>query len=916
MGMFRHLQAWFRRDRLDDELREELAQHAAWKAEALIHEGLPEAEARRRAAIEIGNVTRLREDSRAHWGFPSLDSLAQDVRYGVRQMRRSPLFTAVAVLSLAIGIGASAAVFSLADAMLFRKLAVADPDSLVVLKWSSGPVFPFSNLNGYGEQNDDGLASTSFSLAAFESFRTETARYLDIVGFADLYGVNLVVDGQGDTGTAHVVDGRFFEVLGIGPVRGRALLPADDRRDAPTAAVISHSYWMRRFGGASDAVGRSVAVNALPFTIVGVLPASFRGTGQAGTNPDVYLPFAHRSLVLPDDDAPDNPNYWWVLMIGRLKPGVAAEDARMPLDVLLKRSVAAAKPALEAKDLPSLRLLPGARGQDEERAGMRTIIATMGWVTAIVLLVACANVANILLARGRARLREIAVRVAIGASRGRMVRQMFTEAALLAAAGCVLGTLVARWISQALLPALSTGGSTPLVAELALDWRFFVFVAGIASGAAMVFGLLPATRSTDVHLAEHLGEARRGLTTTGQRRLLSGGLVAVQIALSLLLITGAGLLVRSLANLARVPLGFNPQNILLFQIDPARNGYDGARAQQLYTSVLEQVRAMPGVIRASFSSHRLISNSSAYSRAMRLDEVPPPAGSAAAAAFGREHGAYMLAVDGEFFSTMEIPLLRGRTFTDGDANGEPVAVVNRSLAQRLFGTEDAVGRQFRLTSATAPPLRIIGVCADARYASLRRPIEATAYTFYRQPPHSSNAGTFEVKTLGSPAAIAAAIREIVSRHDVTLPVSRVGTQAEQVAASLETERMFARLASLLGVVALALSTIGLYALLAYSVVQRTSEIGIRMALGAARQSVRWIVLRESLLIVGAGLLVGIPAAIAGLTMLDAFLYGLAPRDPLTLTLASLLLITVALAAAYIPASRASRVDPLVALRSE
>jgi predicted permease len=393
--------------------------------------------------------------------------------------------------------------------------------------------------------------------------------------------------------------------------------------------------------------------------------------------------------------------------------------------------------------------------------------------------------------------------------------------------------------------------------------------------------------------------------------------VAVQIALSVMLLTAAGLLVRSVRNLEHVSLGFDARNLLLFQVDPARNGYDEARQRQLSAIVLERLRALPGVTAASLSSHRLISNSSSYGATMRPDEVAPDRGSAEARSFGRTHGTYLLVVDEAFFSTMGIPLLRGRSFGTADVGNEPAVVVNRALALRLFGTDDVVGREIRTSMRREVPLhRIVGVCADARYASLRRPIEGTAYLFYRQQPPNKGATTFEVRTAGEPAAIVASVREILRAIDPTLPASRVGTQLEQIAASVEAERLFARLASLLGLTTLVLSAIGLYGLLAYSVVQRTPEIGIRMALGAAVGAVRWMVLRESLALVACGLLAGIPAAFAGTKMLTSLLFGLAPRDPATLAGAAAFMVVLALVAAYLPARRASRVDPLAALRAD
>jgi predicted permease len=916
MSLFRHLTAWLRRGRLDDELRDELAQHLEWKVEGLIADGVTEAEARRRAAVDVGNLTRLREQSRAVWGFPSLDSILQDVRYGLRILGRSPGFSAIAILSLAIGIGSSAAVFSLADGVLFRPLAVRDPHGLVVIKWTSGQVFPFSSLNGYGQQNDAGLASTSFSYAAYDAFRS--SGHLDVLGFADLDRVNVGIDGHAEVGTAHAVSGNYFDVLGVVPALGRPILAADDRDEASPAAVISHRLWQRRFGGAPDVVGRTLILNSVPFTIAGVAPSSFHGTGQVGTDPDLYVSLAMHVRVLPNDDPVKDPNFWWVLMLGRLKPGARPAEARDALDVLLKRTVAAAKPALLAKDLPRLELLPGYRGQVEEREDMRDPLRTMAIVTGIVLLVACANVAGLLLARGRARLRELSVRVAIGAPRSRVVRQLVTEAALLSATGTGLGMALAQWMSQSLAPALSTG-TEPLELVTQLDVRVLAFAVLTACACVMLFGLLPAFRATDINLTAGLQEAARGAAAAPRRRVLSGGLVVVQIALSVTLVAGAGLLVRSVDNLQHVSLGFDPMSLLLFRIDPSLNGYEGARAIQLYDSVLDRLRGMPGVAGATLSSHKLISNSSVIGAARRLDETAPEPGSADMRAFARKHTVWQLTVDDRFFSTMRLNVIRGRTFAASDTGGAPVALINRMLARQLFQTDDVVGRQFSLGSfrrSGDEPITVIGVTADARYTSLRAEMPPTAYLYYRQRPDMKNPVTFEVKTAVPPSALSTAVREAVRQVDPNVPIFGMMTQSDQITTSLRQERLFARLATMLGVVAVLLSAIGLYGLLAYAVVRRTPEIGIRMALGAARGTVQWMMLRESLALVAIGLVLGVPAALAGTRLLGAMLFGLAPRDPVTLAGAAATMLVLGVLAGYLPARKASRVDPLVALRAE
>jgi predicted permease len=913
--LFRHLRAFLRRRRLDAELREEMAQHLEWKAASYASLGIADDEARRRASVDVGNITKLREDARAMWGFPSLDSVAQDLGYGVRLLRRSPAFTAIAVTSLAIGIGSSAAVFSLTETVLRQSMAVSDPSSLFVIKWRSGPKYPFSSLNGFGEDTADGLASTSFSYAAYEAFRAEAAKYVDVLGFADLYKVNMVSGGRAELATAHAVSGNYFDVLGISPTAGRSLGAFDDKADASPAAILSYAAANSRFGGAASAVGRAIAVNSVPFTVVGVMPAAFHGTGQVGTDPDVYVPLALKARVVPNDDPPLDPNFWWVLLMGRIKAGVDPVRAQDALDVLLKRTVAAAKPDLAAKDLPRVMLLPGGRGQLENRETMRDPLSTMSTVTTIVLLVACANLAGLLLARGRARVRELSVRVAIGAARRRIIRQLVTESLLLAAAGAAAGVVLARWLTAGLAPALGADlGDTPWVGQL--DWRVLMFAAVVALGCALAFGLLPAFRATHVDVNATLQDTGRG--SVHRRRVLSGTLIVVQIALSLLLVAGAGLLVRSLRNLQTADLGFNPSRLLLFRVDPTLSGYEGQRAVDLYSRILEKARATPGVVDASLSSHRLISNSSMISIARRPDETAPAEGSPDARAFDRSHRARGLVVDERFFQTLGIPVLRGRTFEPADDGGNPVVVVNQLLAKQLFGSEDAVGRVFATGSRhpQTPALHIVGVVANAKYTGLRDPKPATYYLFYRQHPEMKNAPTFEIRTAGAPSGLAATMRQIVHDIDPNVPIFAMMSQTDQIAQSLVRERLFARLSTLLGGVAILLSAIGLYGLLTYGVARRTPEIGLRMALGAPQGTVRWMVIRESLVLVALGIVLGVPTALAGTKILQSLLFGLDARDPLTLAAAAAFMGGLALFAAYLPARRAARVDPMIALRAE
>jgi predicted permease len=540
----------------------------------------------------------------------------------------------------------------------------------------------------------------------------------------------------------------------------------------------------------------------------------------------------------------------------------------------------------------------------------------MALVATLVLLVACANVAGLLLARGRVRTRELSVRAAIGAARRRIVRQLITESLMIAALGAAIGIGIAQSLSAALAPAL--GNSVEDARWLTgLDGRVVLFAIATAAACALIFGLVPAFRATNTDVNATLQDASRG--AVAHRRALSGALVVAQIAMSLLLVAGAGLLVRSLRNLELADLGFDPSHLLLFRIDPTVNGYEGRRAIDLYARILERARATPGVAAASMSSHRLISRSSSIAVARRPDEQPPAPGSPEARAFDRTHLAWNMTVDERFFETLGIRMLRGRSFEAADETGAPVVVVNQALARQLFQSEDVLGREIVFGSPkrdNPAPLHIVGVVADARYTAMREPKPPTFYMYYRQHPEMKNAPTFEIRTAGPPSALAASMRDIVHEIDPNLPMFAVLSQSEQIAKSLTQERLFARLATLLGCAAVALSAIGLYGLLAYGVARRTREIGLRMALGAAQRTVRWMVLGESIRLVALGLVIGMPAALAGTKILQSLLFGLDARDPVTLGVACLVMVALALLASYLPARRAARVDPMVALRAD
>jgi len=569
--MVRRLVARLRRDRLEDDLRDEIAQHIDARRQQLIDDGMDPREAAYEARRSFGNATVIREETRDMWSFQWIESLLQDTRFGARLLRRSPIFTLAAVSSLAIGIGSAAAVFSLADSALFRTLPVPDPQRLVLFRWISGPEMPFHSLNGFGKQSETESSSTSFALSAFEATREKLADQADVVGFADLYRASLSVDGRAEIVSAQVVSGDYFKALGLSAAAGRLLQPADDDAAAAPAAVISHDFWRRSFGGTAAAVGRTFTLNNVSFTIAGVLPPAFVGAMQVGQPCDVMVPMSTYQAVARSDEDPRNPNYWWVLMMARLRPAVTAAHIQPTADLVVKQGVAAAMPEFPADKLPRVRIEPGQRGQTEIRGEIREPIQIMAGVVLVVLLVACANVANLLLARGRARAREVAVRSAIGAPRARVLQQLLTEGLLLGLLASAAGLVLAQWISSALLPAIAADPES-LTIRYALDLRIVAFTCALGIGCSILFALFPALRTTDGALTLGLHESSRG--TVGARHRFAGGgaLVVMQVALSLLLLSTAALLAWSSARLQNVDPGFDAEGLLTLSVDGTLNG--------------------------------------------------------------------------------------------------------------------------------------------------------------------------------------------------------------------------------------------------------------------------------------------------------------------------------------------------------
>jgi predicted permease len=911
------------------EMVEELAQHLDDRYEELLALGVTPEVAERRTLAELSESEILARELRrverqsnpepvifgTNWRTTMIADVWQDLRYGARMLLKTPGFTAVAVLSLALGIGANTAIFSLLDAVVLKTLPVREPKELVLFNWLSGPKRMARNVFGdIGPDVATGLTtSTSFSYLSFERLRDHNQSLVEVFAFvARQLSVN--ANGQAEFVSGQLVSGGYYAGLGVQPVLGRTISVEDDKAAASPVAVITHRYWQLRFGLDPAVVGKTIKVNNIPCTIIGVTPPGFYGALQVGQSPDVSLPLALEPQLSQSNSPLSKPWVWWLRVMGRLKPEVSAERARAELEIAFQQSAQegwVAAPAAqgqqnqEPRDVPRLRAVDGSQGLAELRQKRAQSLTVLMVIVGLVLLIACANVANLLLARAVTRQKELAVRLALGAGRSRLVRQLLTESVLLAGIGGMLGAVLAYW-GKDLLLALQPWGGTGLALDLRLDLRVLGFTTAVSLLTGLLFGLTPALRATRIDLTPALKDKARN-SAGGARSSLSKALVVVQVALSLVLLIGAGLFTRTLRNLQSLEAGFNRENLVTFGLDPKLNNYPGAQLAQLYQRLLERVEAIPGVRSATLSHYPVLGGSRNDASISVQGQTPQP---------GEDRRALVNEVAANFLETLEVPILRGRGLTLQDDERAPkVAVINQALARRYFGNEDPIGQRFGLGGLeTSGQIEIVGVAKDAKYFDLRGEMPPTVYLPYFQNP-ASNA-YFVVRTTGEPTAMIALIRQTVREIDSSLPLSSLHTVRQQVESGWAQERLFASLSGFFGLLALLLASIGLYGVMAYGVARRTNEIGIRMALGAQAQDVIRLVLRESLMLVALGVGIGLATALATTRLIASQLFGLTPMDPLTITLATLLLAGVAGLAGYLPARRASRVDPLVALRCD
>jgi macrolide transport system ATP-binding/permease protein len=908
----RRLRYWIEGAKRSESLREEMELHLAEKAADLQTDGMTPECARAEARRRFGNLGLKQEESREIWIRRFWSELGQDIRYGCRNMAANKAFSALAVLSLALGIGANTAIFSLMESILLRSLPVADPESLVVLNWQSRPptgpskdwVHVVHGVQGILWPGENGaLVSGMFPYAAFETLREENPVFSTLFGYFNGLSRNLAIRGQAMSASTKYVTGEYFRGLAVSPAAGRLINSEDDRPGAAPVAVISFPTSQNRFGGPSNAVGQSILVDNVPFTVVGVAPPEFFGVDPA-VAPDLYLPL-HANLLVDGAAAArgySDENYYWIEMMGRLRPGVSMAQAQALLAPRFHQWVATtAKTDGERAKLPALILNPGAAGLGSLRRQYSKPLYVLLAMVGLILAIACANIANLLLARAAARRREMAVRLSLGAGRFRVVRQLLTESVMLASLGGAFGVLFAIWGVRT-LTFLFSHGQQNFTLHAELNWHVLGATAALSVVCGLLFGLAPAIQSTRPDVMPALKNGRGA----GPRRRAQHVLVVAQIAMSFVILVAAGLFVQTLNKLRSVELGYSRENILLFSLNARQAGHRDPEITTFYADLRQRFEAIPGVSSSTLARSSIISAGrvgGAIRGAMKIGAVTI-------------EGARVLGAGPRFLTTMQIPILAGREIDDRDQPGSPpVAVISERLARTYFGNENPVGRRITLPSEKRD-LEIVGVSANLRSGGLKNEGGNPMTVFVAVSHFPPDRVTYALRTAGDPLRYVRSVYEIVREADSRIPVTDVVTQAAEIDRTISREITFAKLCTGFAVLALLMACVGLYGTMSYNVARQVGEIGIRMALGAPRGAVVWMILRRVLLLAAMGLAASVPAALVASRLVKSFLFETQPNDPGTLALAGVVLLSAAILAGYAPARRASRIDPLAALRSE
>ena len=829
-------------------------------------------------------------------------TLWQDLRFGARMLRKNPGFTAVAVLSLALGIGANTAIFQLLNALRLKTLPVTAPQELAEVR-----IEDMTGARGSFSSRYNAVTNP-----IWEQIRERQQ------GFSGLFawgtgGFNLAQGGEVRPVKALWVSGDFFNALGVEPVLGRVFTATDDQRgcSAP-GVVISHSFWQREYGGEKSVIGRKLTLADHPFEVIGVTPASFFGL-EVGRSFDVALPICAEAIISGKNSALDSGTNWWLMVTGRLKPGWSLKQASANLQAispgLFETTLPANYPPVSVKNYLGLKLeaVAAAPGYSVLRENYERPLWLLLAIAGLVLLIACANLANLLLARASAREREMAVRQAVGASRGRLIRQLLVESLLLAVVGAGLGALLAQTLSRFLVSFLGAGGDA-VILDLAPDWRVLGFAGAIAALTCVLFGLTPALRATRIEPGAAMKASGRGLTAGRERFSLRRALVVVQVALSLVLVASALLFSRSLNKLLTVDTGFRQEGILIARAGFERLNVQPERRLAFRRDLLDRIKAIPGV-EAAADTNLVPLSGNARDNNVWLDGADAQ----------RKMDAAFSGVGPDYFKTLRTPLVSGRDFDSRDtANAPKVAIVNETFARKLLHGADPVGHRFRIEATPNDPetlYEIVGLVKDTKYEVLREEFGPIAFLASSQDPRPAPGGQFLIRSNLPQAEITAAVKRVLAEVNPAINISFQGFKT-MIEESLLRERLMATLAGFFGLLALVLASIGLYGILSYGVASRTNEIGIRMALGAQSRDVLSLILREALLLVLVGVAVGLPVVFAATRFASALLFGLTPTDPVSLSLAALLMFAVAMTAGYLPARRATKVDPLVALRYE
>jgi predicted permease len=896
----------------DFQFDDEIHEHLHLLTERYIRAGMAPSDADSAARRQFGNRTLLREHRNEMQTIPSLEALWRDIRQGIRQFRLNPLFTLIAVLSLALGIGANTAIFTLLDQLVLRLLPAHDPERLVMI-WSTGPHFG----------GNAGARTASYPV--YQDFQRKATAF-DFVFCRFEIASSITLDGGTERVNAELVSGNYFRAVGVGPAVGRVFSPESDDRiyKGHPSVVLSYQYWMRRFAGDPKIVGKKILVSDYPMEVVGVSASGFVGLDPV-RSPDIRVPILMTPLMTPGRDELANRRSQWVQIFARLKPGYTIESARASLQPLFHQVLReeAREPALSRLSqynrdqfLNRTALVENAAtGYSGLRQQYSTALTVLMCMASSILLIACSNVASLLIARALARQKETAVRLAIGAGRRALIRQLLVEGVLLSLAAAFLGLALSVATTRGLLSMLPANGAT-LMLHTEPDGRILLFTIATAFVTALLFGIAPALQMTRPDLVTTLKDLSGAVTAAARSAALRKALVVVQVALSFLLLVGAGLFARTLGNLKDTRTGFvNANSLVSFQIDPARNGYSVARTRDFYTRALREIRALPGVKSAAYAMWPLL-NGREWDLTVLVEGHQTNE--------GEDMQAYYNLVSPGYWHAMGIPLLQGRDFDEHDRvdqrdDPQPwtAAIVNREFAEHFFGSQNPIGRQIGCCHGpdTKPSIRIVGVVENSLFAGPRAGIRRQVFLPYQESATPA-AVTFYVRSTIPAAAMTTSLRRLMSKLDRLVSLDDLKTLEEQLDETLSTERLIAFLSTIFGVLATVLAALGLYGVMAFVVARRTREIGLRMALGARRAGVLWLVLREILLLLAGGLMVGVPSAYILSRYVSSQLFGVTPTDLWTGAAAVLLLGLIALLSGLAPARRASSIDPIAALRYE